>query len=62
MHGHMFLDSDEKSNVGFYDKTLMSRLIKFLGPHKNKLILALGLMLFQSISMVVPPYLQKNSC
>jgi len=59
MHGHMFLDSDEKSNVGFYDKTLMSRLIKFLGPHKNKLILALGLMLFQSISMVVPPYLQK---
>ena len=59
MHGPMFLDSDEKSSVGFYDKTLMSRLVKFLGPHKNKLIIALELMLFQALTMMVQPYLQK---
>lgn len=60
MHGgHMHFDSEEQSKVGFYDNTLMRRLLGFLSPHKGKLAIALGLMLLQSVFMVVPPYLQK---
>jgi ATP-binding cassette subfamily B multidrug efflux pump len=59
MHGPMGLDSDEKSNVGFYDKNLMRRLLSFLGPHSQKLWISLGLMLVQSVTTVVPPYIQK---
>ena len=45
MHGHhMHFDSDEETNVGFYDRALMSRLMKFLAPHKLKFIMALVLM------------------
>jgi ATP-binding cassette subfamily B multidrug efflux pump len=60
MHGgHMHFDSEEQSKVGFYDNKLMKRLLGFLSPHKGKLMIALGLMLFQSVFMVVPPYMQK---
>jgi ATP-binding cassette, subfamily B, multidrug efflux pump len=56
---HMHFDSEEQSKVGFYDSKLMKRLLLFLSPHKGKLMIALGLMLLQSVFMVVPPYLQK---
>lgn len=56
---HMHFDSEEQSKVGFYDSKLMRRLLLFLAPHKGKLMIALGLMLLQSVFMVVPPYLQK---
>jgi ATP-binding cassette, subfamily B, multidrug efflux pump len=56
---HMHFDSEEQSKVGFYDNKLMKRLLLFLGPHKRKLMIALGLMLLQSVFMVVPPYMQK---
>jgi len=56
---HMHFDSDEQSKVGFYDNKLMKRLLGFLGPHRGKLMIALGLMLIQSVFMVVPPYMQK---
>ncbi|MFC1714524.1 ABC transporter ATP-binding protein [Candidatus Poribacteria bacterium] len=60
MHGmHMHHHSDEESEIGFYDKTLMSRLVKFLAPHKYKFMLALILMLVQAGYMMVGPYLQK---
>jgi glucan exporter ATP-binding protein len=60
MHGgHMHFDSEEQSKVGFYDNKLMKRLLTFLSPHKGKLMIALGLMLLQAVSMVVPPYMQK---
>lgn len=59
MHGPMHLGSDEESKVKFFDKTLMSRLIKFVLPHKNKLIIALILMILSSVSMVIMPYVQK---
>jgi len=59
MHGHMHLGSDEQSNVGFYDKTLVRRLLVFLRPHRGKLMIALGLMLIQAVTSVVPPYMQK---
>jgi ABC-type multidrug transport system fused ATPase/permease subunit len=56
---HMHFDSEEQSKVGFYDSKLMKRLLVFLGPYKGKLMIALGLMLLQSVFMVVPPYMQK---
>jgi ATP-binding cassette subfamily B multidrug efflux pump len=56
---HMHFDSEEQSKVGFYDSKLMKRLLVFLAPHKGKLMIALGLMLLQSVFMVVPPYMQK---
>ena len=60
MHGpHMHFDSEEESNVGFYDKQLVSKLMKYVLPHKNKLILALVLMLSTSIITMFMPYLQK---
>jgi ATP-binding cassette subfamily B protein len=37
----------------------MSRLMKFLAPHKNKFILALGLMLITAIYNMITPFLQK---
>ncbi len=60
MHGpHMHFDSEEESTVGFYDKALMSRLMKFLAPHKYKFILALVLMLITATYNMITPYLQK---
>ncbi len=59
MFGPMHLGSDEESKVRFFDKTLISRLIKFVIPHKNKLIIALILMILSSVSMVIMPYVQK---
>ncbi len=59
MFGPMHLGSDEESKVRFFDKTLMSRLIRFVLPHKNKLIIALILMILSSVSMVIMPYVQK---
>jgi len=60
MHGpHMHFDSDEESTVGFYDKAMMSRLIKFLAPHKYKFVLALVLMLIAATYNMVTPFLQK---
>ncbi|MBD3182901.1 ATP-binding cassette domain-containing protein [Candidatus Poribacteria bacterium] len=55
----MHFDSEEESNVGFYDKQLMSRLIKFVSPHKGKLIISLILMILASGYSMVTPYLQK---
>jgi len=62
MHGHgphMHFDSEEESTVGFYDRALMSRLMKFLAPHKSKFILALVLMLITAIYNMITPFLQK---
>ena len=62
MHGHgphMHFDSEEESTVGFYDKVLMSRLLKFLAPHKYKFMLALVLMLITAVYHMITPYLQK---
>ena len=60
MHGHhMHFDSEEESTVGFYDRALMSRLIKFLAPHKYKFMLALLLMLITAAYTMITPYLQK---
>jgi len=60
MHGmHMHHHSDEESEIGFYDKALMSRLMKFMAPHRNTFLLALCLMLTQVVFTVVRPYLQK---
>lgn len=58
MH-HMHFHSDEESNVKFYDRALMARLLKFLKPHKGKLFLALSLMLTQAGYQMLRPYLQK---
>jgi ABC-type multidrug transport system fused ATPase/permease subunit len=55
----MHYDSEEESKVGFYDKALMSRLIKYLKPHKRKLLLALLFMVFAAIITVIMPYLNK---
>lgn len=60
MHGfHMHSHSDEESKVGFFDKVLMSRLIKFLGPHKRIFCLAIALMLTTAAYTMITPYLQK---
>ncbi|HGJ64249.1 TPA: ABC transporter ATP-binding protein, partial [bacterium] len=59
MHGPMHLDSDEQSNVGFYDKILTKRLLAFLRPYTNQLLMALVLMLIIALTGVVLPYLQK---
>ena len=61
MHGpgHMQFDAEEKSDVGFYDKVVMSSLVKGMVPHVNKLIIALVLMLLLSATSVIMPYLQK---
>ena len=65
MHGgggfgfHKGYHSDEESDIGFYDRTLMSRLMQFLTPHKNIFRLALCLMLTQAGFAMVRPYLQK---
>ena len=60
MHGHhMHFDSEEESTVGFYDRALMSRLMKFLAPHKYKFMLALILMLITATYTMITPYLQK---
>jgi ATP-binding cassette subfamily B multidrug efflux pump len=62
MHGHgphMHFDSEEESTVGFYDRALMSRLVKFLAPHRYKFALALVLMLITAVYHMVTPYLQK---
>ena len=62
MHGHgfhMHSHSEEESTVSFYDRALMSRLMKFLVPHKYKFILALVLMFTTATYMMVTPYLQK---
>lgn len=62
MHGpHMHFDSEEKSNVGFYDKVLMSRLMKFVTPHKDKIIIAMILMILSSIFTIIMPYLQRTA-
>jgi len=55
-HGHFH--SDEESDIGFYDKALISRLMGFLGPHKRKFMLALCLMLIQAGYTMVRPYFQ----
>jgi len=51
--------SDEESQVSFYDKTLMSRLIKFMKPHKFKLIVALVLMLLSAAFAMITPQFQR---
>ncbi len=60
MHGpHSGYHPEEESTVGFYDKVLVSKLMKFVVPHKRKLMIGLGLMFISSIIMVLPPYLRK---
>ena len=56
---HMHYHSDEESEVGFYDKMLMSRLMEFLAPHRLIFMLALLMMLTQAAITTVSPYLQK---
>ena len=58
-HHHFHFDSEEESTVGFFDRKLMSRLMKFVAPHKSKLMLGLVMMLSLSIATVFMPYLQK---
>ena len=56
MHGfHMHGHSDEESEVKFYDKILISRLMKFMAPHKYKLIFALALMLLSAVYAMITP-------
>lgn len=60
MHGfHMHGHSDEESEVKFYDKILISRLMKFMAPHKYKLILALALMLLSAAYAMITPQFQR---
>ena len=60
MHGHhMHYHSDEESEIGFYDKQMMTRLMRFLKPHKYKFMLALILMLITAGYNMITPYMQK---